>query len=40
MTGYGQQSDKIRALRAGFDAHLVKPASVEALKRALEFQED
>ncbi|HEY2735823.1 MAG TPA: response regulator, partial [Polyangiales bacterium] len=40
MTGYGQESDKSRALDAGFDAHLVKPASVESLKRALAFEED
>ena len=39
MTGYGQESDKRRALNAGFDEHLVKPASIEALKRALAFEE-
>jgi len=39
MTGYGQESDKRRALSAGFDAHLVKPASIETLKRALNFEE-
>jgi CheY-like chemotaxis protein len=39
MTGFGQDSDKRRALSAGFDAHLVKPASIAALKRALAFEE-
>jgi signal transduction histidine kinase len=39
MTGYGQESDKRRAISAGFDAHLVKPASIDALKRALTFEE-
>jgi two-component system, sensor histidine kinase len=37
MTGFGQESDKRRALEAGFDLHIVKPASIEALKRALAF---
>jgi signal transduction histidine kinase len=40
MTGYGQDSDKKRAREAGFDAHIVKPASIEALKSALEFEGD
>jgi signal transduction histidine kinase len=39
MTGYGQESDKRRAMSAGFDAHLVKPASIDALKQALTFEE-
>jgi signal transduction histidine kinase len=39
MTGFGQESDKQRALAAGFDHHLVKPASVEALKAALVFED-
>jgi CheY-like chemotaxis protein len=37
MTGFGQESDKRRALEAGFDLHIVKPATVEALKQALSF---
>jgi len=37
MTGFGQASDKRRALEAGFDLHIVKPASIEALKQALMF---
>jgi signal transduction histidine kinase len=35
LTGYGQDSDKQRALAAGFDAHLVKPASPDVLLRTL-----
>ena len=32
LTGYGQPSDNERATRAGFDAHLVKPVSMTALR--------
>jgi CheY-like chemotaxis protein len=32
LTGYGQASDRERATRAGFDAHLVKPISLAALQ--------
>jgi two-component system, sensor histidine kinase len=35
MTGYGGESNRKRALAAGFDQHLCKPASVDALERAL-----
>ncbi|MEX0716411.1 MAG: response regulator [Planctomycetaceae bacterium] len=35
MTGYGQPEDRRRALAAGFDDHLVKPFSAEALNRLL-----
>jgi len=31
MTGWGQAEDKRRAMEAGFDLHLVKPASLETL---------
>ncbi|HEY6395464.1 MAG TPA: ATP-binding protein, partial [Candidatus Binataceae bacterium] len=31
LTGYGQESDRQRALRSGFDDHLVKPIDMEAL---------
>lgn len=31
VTGYGQEEDKRRALQAGFDAHLVKPADPHKL---------
>ncbi|MBV8757401.1 MAG: response regulator [Deltaproteobacteria bacterium] len=32
LTGYGQSSDKERASKAGFDAHLVKPVAIDALQ--------
>jgi CheY-like chemotaxis protein len=35
MTGWGQTEDKRRATEAGFDAHLVKPVSLNALLEAL-----
>ena len=35
VTGYGQKSDKARALAAGFDSHLVKPVKLEQLARLL-----
>jgi len=35
LTGYGQPSDRERAVAAGFDAFLVKPASLEAVQAAL-----
>lgn len=35
LTGYGQEEDRRRALEAGFDAHLTKPADIEELKRML-----
>ncbi|HEY0064333.1 MAG TPA: ATP-binding protein [Telluria sp.] len=31
VTGYGQQNDRVRALDAGFDQHLVKPVEAERL---------
>ena len=36
LTGYGQEADVARALAAGFDLHLTKPASIEALQGALQ----
>lgn len=36
ITGYGQDSDRQRALAAGFDAHLVKPFSYAELVEALQ----
>ncbi len=35
MTGYGQQSDRERILRAGFDLHLIKPVTAQTLRTAL-----
>jgi CheY-like chemotaxis protein len=31
LTGYGQPDDRRQAMEAGFDAHLVKPVSPDAL---------
>ncbi len=36
LTGYGQESDRVRALAAGFDAHLVKPVDMHMLLAVLE----
>ena len=36
LTGWGQEQDKDEALRAGFDAHLTKPADPAALAQLLE----
>jgi signal transduction histidine kinase/ActR/RegA family two-component response regulator len=36
LTGYGTQQDRDRALRAGFDDHLVKPVDPEHLVAALD----
>lgn len=35
LTGWGQANDKMRALEAGFDAHLTKPADPDALAKIL-----
>jgi PAS domain S-box-containing protein len=35
LSGYGQESDRRRALDAGFDRHLVKPVSLQALRNLL-----
>jgi CheY-like chemotaxis protein len=35
LTGYGQESDRQRALDAGFDRHFVKPLKFEELARSL-----
>jgi CheY-like chemotaxis protein len=32
VTGYGQDSDRAKSLRAGFDDHLVKPAAFAAIE--------
>jgi CheY-like chemotaxis protein len=36
LTGYGQGKDRARALAAGFDDHLVKPAAPESISKALQ----
>ena len=36
LTGYGQESDKAMSKKAGFDAHVVKPANLLQLRSLLE----
>ena len=36
VTAYGQEEDRRRSRQAGFDAHLVKPATPEALNALLK----
>lgn len=40
MTGFGKDSDRARALQAGFDVHLVKPSTPDAILRALCAERD
>ena len=35
MTGYGREEDRRTALDAGFDAHFVKPLTIEAIRQLL-----
>jgi CheY-like chemotaxis protein len=35
LTGYGREGDRRQVEEAGFDYHLVKPASIEALQELL-----
>jgi signal transduction histidine kinase/ActR/RegA family two-component response regulator len=35
VTGYGQSSDRVRSRDAGFDDHVVKPVSLDILRRVL-----
>lgn len=35
LTGHGEEEDRQRSLAAGFDEHLTKPTSVDALRRLL-----
>jgi CheY-like chemotaxis protein len=35
LTGYDQEEDRKRALAAGFDAHLTKPADLDLLQQML-----
>jgi CheY-like chemotaxis protein len=36
ITGYGQSSDRERALQSGFDFHLVKPAEPTQVLRMID----
>jgi CheY-like chemotaxis protein len=36
LTGYGRAEDRARALAAGFDAHLVKPADTQRLAKVID----
>ncbi len=36
LTGYGQDEDRRTAFEAGFNQHLVKPISIDALEQLLE----
>jgi CheY-like chemotaxis protein len=36
LTGYGFPEDRARARTAGFDRHLVKPATPDDIRRELE----
>ena len=38
VTGYGQKEDRERALASGFDDHMVKPVTLEALETLLRAQ--
>jgi signal transduction histidine kinase len=35
LTGYGQDEDRLRAYKAGFDHHITKPANLQALRELL-----
>ncbi|HVX13135.1 MAG TPA: response regulator [Pirellulales bacterium] len=35
LTAYGSAEDRQRSIRSGFEAHLVKPASIDQLRRVL-----
>ncbi|HVZ37110.1 MAG TPA: response regulator, partial [Polyangiaceae bacterium] len=36
MTGYGQEKDRERSRRAGFEQHLVKPLDLSLIAKAIE----
>ncbi|MET0963133.1 MAG: response regulator [Noviherbaspirillum sp.] len=40
VTGYGQPSDRARAISAGFDHHLTKPLGADALLKFIDEQLD
>lgn len=35
VSGYGEESDRIKSRAAGFDDHIVKPVDIPSLERAL-----
>jgi PAS domain S-box-containing protein len=35
MTGHGRETDRLRSLAAGFDAHMTKPVDIELVERVL-----
>lgn len=35
LTGWGQDKDKLHAMKSGFDAHLTKPADLDLLEKLL-----
>jgi signal transduction histidine kinase/DNA-binding response OmpR family regulator len=35
LTGYGQESDRLATAAAGFDAHIIKPASIDSLLKLI-----
>jgi CheY-like chemotaxis protein len=39
LTGYGQDEDRRRSEEAGFNAHLVKPLDLDALRTSLAHYE-
>lgn len=40
LTGYGQEEDRRRAIEAGFNYHMTKPTSIEALEQLLRTRPD
>ena len=40
LTGYAQPDDRERAAEAGFDAHVAKPPSIDALAEAIDGKGD
>ncbi|RPJ77287.1 MAG: response regulator, partial [Acidobacteria bacterium] len=35
VTGWGQEEDRRRAIEAGFDAHMTKPADPDAVRKVV-----
>ncbi|MBV9889925.1 MAG: response regulator [Rhizobacter sp.] len=36
LSGYGRKDDRLKTTEAGFSGHLVKPASVDDVERAIQ----